>query len=137
MLKNRWCRAFYIVLLALCLVGCKNNNKTQEGSTAKKNETSTNQDVSSDDSDRPETDGGGNKNNNENDTKVTVINVLISEDKYYYENETKDLKDLINIVGKYNGEVIVHIVDSNATENAYSELVNELKKMEVSYEVEK
>lgn len=79
----------------------------------------------------------------ENEEKTTevgaettrIIEVTIVGSDYFYENERIIFDDLIAVIAEAEaeGELVVKIVDDNASLNAYDALINELEDMYVDY----
>ena len=64
-----------------------------------------------------------------------VIEVTIVGSDYFYENERIIFDDLIAVIAEAEaeGELVVKIVDDNASLNAYDALINKLEDMYVDY----
>lgn len=79
----------------------------------------------------------------ENEEKTTevgaettrIIEVTIVGSDYFYENERIIFDDLIAVIAEAEaeGELVVKIVDDNASLNAYDALINKLEDMYVDY----
>lgn len=79
----------------------------------------------------------------ENEEKTTevgaettrIIEVTIVGSDYFYENERIIFDDLIVVIAEAEaeGELVVKIVDDNASLNAYDALINKLEDMYVDY----
>lgn len=140
-----------LVLSSIILVGCGRNNSNVENdssvvSAVSQQETDAqfqdsnnvrtadSSELVNSDSDNADTDGGGNENNSSSVEKIAEFNILISEDKYFYNNSPIEIDDFISIISEYDGEKIVVISDDNATLQAYKSLTEKLDSLEVSYE---
>lgn len=64
-----------------------------------------------------------------------IIEVTIVGSDYFYENERIIFDDLIAVIAEAEaeGELVVKIVDDNASLNAYDALINKLEDMYVDY----
>ena len=66
---------------------------------------------------------------------MRIIEVTIVGSDYFYENERIIFDDLIVVIAEAEaeGELVVKIVDDNASLNAYDALINKLEDMYVDY----
>ncbi len=84
-------------------------------------------------SEDPRGDEGGNQYSNDSQEKVFEINVLVSENEYYYDNAPITLEELEKVINEVEGEKIVMISNNNASQSAYKKLTDSLDKNGVPY----
>lgn len=78
--------------------------------------------------------GGGNAHVSETqEEEGNYISILVSEDNYYYENEVVELDEIIAVLSVADEDVIVKITDNEATHRVYSELLEELDGLGITY----
>ena len=84
-------------------------------------------------SEDPRGDEGGNQHSNHSQAEVLEINVIVSEEEYYYDNAPIPLEKLEKIIEEVNGDKIVVISNNNASQSAYKKLTDTLDKNRVPY----
>lgn len=62
-----------------------------------------------------------------------ICNVTISENDYFYKNESISLGELVKELDDEEGDIIVEIKDENASLRAYNNLIEKLEEMEIGY----
>lgn len=84
-------------------------------------------------SEDPHGDEGGNQYSNDSQEKVFEINILVSENEYYYDNAPILLVELEKKINDIEGNKIVVIANNNASQSAYKKLTDTLDRDGVSY----
>jgi len=87
------------------------------------------EDVESDD------DGGGNEFSAQEQEAAegNCISVLVSENKYYYNNSVVELEDIVVLINEAGEGVYLEIRDDEATHREYSALIDRMEELEVPY----
>lgn len=80
-------------------------------------------------------DGGGNEFSAQGEemTDGNCISILVSENKYYYNNTVVTLEDIVVLINDAGEDVYVEIMDEEAAHREYSALIEKMEELEVSY----
>lgn len=137
MLRNK--RLFVVLILILGLLGsgCARKDTGEKAEQVDKGTVTVSDgkenDVTQKDNTSDDEDGGGNEFNNPSEVSIAKVEVLVSEDTYYYMNAPLGLDELIDKSDQLKGEKIFFISDNNATHKAYQSLINKLIELEIEY----
>jgi len=157
MLRNSLILLLGLVVIFVIFTGCQKDNETildkaqaqvtesQQNTDKSIPENANTEEISDDtspieesvpaeDTDKPEGDGGGNEYNNDSEAKIIKYEILVNKDTYIYDNGVIVLKDFIDIITDGEDEILVIVTEDNATQNAYSELIDELKELNIPFE---
>jgi len=62
-----------------------------------------------------------------------IIKVNVVGNDYFYDNERKEVDDIVSLVETIDGDVVVEIFDDNASLRAYNGLIERLEEEHISY----
>lgn len=145
-LRRKFILVLMLLFLMTALAGCKNSNENTDSSmenvgTEMTDETDQQTPSQKDQevkdvpvsTSSPENDGGGNEFKNDSEEVVKTISVLVSKEDFYYENARIDFDELMKVIEKVEGKLIVEVTDDSATYKAYNKLIEKLTEMEIEY----